>query len=742
MIRHILIAISIFCSASAMANPVRVSGTATEDVARLIFEFERRPIWDYRRRGGGYSLSFSNVTPLSFDFSQVFLAMDRSRLADIRAVGNNSVEIDLACDCVLQLSETGNDAIAVDIRKLDPRRPTAQTVAPLLATTEQSEPALETPVLTGRSITRMGPGSLDPLTSTVVFLPQLPTSLPAPNATSSLTTDRSLAVELVGRGLSRAASQGLVTAGDNIPKTERTPPEMSAVDVLAGRANLTVTTGFDRETRPDARDVPPSVDGAICLSERSVDVLNWGDARDPKMLGTLRNASISEDGSVNESGAKALARYYIHLGFGVEARATAQFLESGPDRQIIIALAEIMDDGRSDAEVFQGQVACDGSVALWAALSGPLAQTQMPNNTNAILTTFSALPPHLRSHLGPTLSERLHDAGLHKDARTALNAVTRGGTRTDESDLATARLELDGTHADGAREKLSDLSNGTDITAAGALLELLKDAEARDMAPNPAWVDDAPTLVGALEGTEIASELNLAGLRGLIALGRFDAFRETIVEDSPGVTPETRLDLAVRALDAATNSGSDAELLTTEIGLAKLVPAARLDATTRVQLAARLRGLGLANRALRYVIRAPESESELTVAISAYVAAGQFAEALEVTRASPLDASDRLFAEVLIASGKKKEAFDQFVSVGDTESAVEVALRLGEWNWIALNTDDEIATASRELISPVVDPEPDAEAPNGDLIAALRARRAQVRSLLQATELRSPAFTN
>ena len=142
------------------------------------------------------------------------------------------------------------------------------------------------------------------------------------------------------------------------------------------------------------------------------------------------------------------------------------------------------------------------------------------------------------------------------------------------------------------------------------------------MAPNPAWVDDAPTLVGALEGTEIAERLNLAGMRGKIALGRFDEFRAALVDDAPGLTDDSRRELASLALRTLLVAGSDETFVTTEIGLSKIVAPASLPRPVRHGLAKRLHELGLSQRATAYLDATPETKEDLELAVRVRLAIG------------------------------------------------------------------------------------------------------------------------
>jgi hypothetical protein len=731
--------------ALALADPVVVKAGDHGSFTRLILEFDDRPTWSFRNQGNGYRVRFDQVSPLSFDLSRVFRLIDRERVRDIRAIGNNAIEIDLACRCALEVSTSGDRALVVDIHQPSEEAPEVQA----------NVTAMPTPVNPGDGSAVPGPSdTILPNRTPAVFPGISDTLLPGPApiierpanpapAFRPATQGSSFAVEAMALALSRAAAQGLVSASPDIGAHAATGPSPRAGDDDV-RSNLAVSTGFDLAIPSMTATLSPTDAGRVCIANDAIDVAAWGDASDVTMHGRLRGEAIAEDGSIDADGAKRLARFYLNLGFGAEARVTARFLPASRDREIIEALADVMDHGTSTAPILSGQTGCEGLVSLWATLAAPLNQETQPANTDHLLSAFSALPSHLRNQLGPLLSDRLQSAGLHEDAHMAMNAVTRAGITSDESELANARLGLEGTHADAARDVLSDLSNGTDETAAAALLELLEDAEARGMAPNPVWVEDAPTLVDALEGTEIAEKLNLAGLRGLIVLGRFDDFRAAVVEDSPGVTPATRQALAVEAMRAAEHSGSDPDFVKAEVGLSKIVDIEKINREVRYALAKRLTETGLASRAMAYLPETAESLEDLTVTAKVLVASGRMNDAVDLLRDWGLQGTDDLLATALVAAGNDSEAIAHFVQAGDLEAAVGSALRTGDWEWVAANGPDEISDAANGLISSPLEDLQDTDAPNSALIEASRTRRENMRALLDLTspDGSAAAFTN
>ena len=547
---------------------------------------------------------------------------------------------------------------------------------------------------------------------------------------------QSRAVELLGSEFSRAAAQGLIEAQER-------PSQSTDINIPStgeDRANLSVVTGIDRDIAI-LTNVPPTASGAVCISNEDVDLTSWGDPSDREVLGKLRSAAIAENGDITSQGATALARYYLALGFGAEAIALTPHIDAEATRDIINAMADVLDKGRSKNTVLDGQIFCNGAVSLWAALAQPISAQQIPRDTSHILNTFSGLPFHLRSHLGPLLAERLRDAGLEDKARNALNAVTRGGTQTDGSKLVSAKLGLSGTRPDLSRKELLELSRGTDETAAKALLELLQDALARKVQPDPAWVDDVPSLVRATEGTMVAAELNLAGLRGLISLARFDDLRLALNEDGPGLTDIIRRQLAATGLAEAAQKATDVVFLRSALGLAKIAEPEDIDRDHRSSIASRLVTLGLADLASKFLPDAPASLDERRTASIVRAAAGDLSTAVALLE----PASDELpteMGQLLAQTGDTQRALSSLLDGGASDMATRLAIQTGNWDWVEGNGLPMASEATQALRAA---PSADVEKPqNGTLLTLAQSRRAQAARLLELLESEefSDAFTN
>ena len=755
----------VFSAVSALAEQVLVSTGNTDETTRLVLTFEQLPKWSSAQSGRTLELQIEG-SGLRIAPAEVAMALDNPRIASLATdEAGETLRIELSCDCVTDVYPFGTGSLIVEVRQPLTTGPiaNAESSAPVPPPSPSAEGIL--PSVEPRpdsAIPTLPPRPLADLTDHVPSAPNSQQALPWPTTMTGLgLMDRlgfsvrsdaeSQAVSMISRELSRAAAQGLVASGPETPPDHRRSPTEPAPPVLADRSNIKIVTSLDRAVSATLGKASTTNDGRKCFPDSEVDLSQWGDTSEISTIGALRRNAYGENGDVTPEGARDLARYYIALGFGSEAAAAARFMEDGAQKELLLAMAEIVDHGASNAAVLDGQINCRGQVALWAALSRPIEDGTKPASVEVILSTFSALAPHHRAHLGPVLAERLRAVGLADAARNAVNAVARGGLQSNESELVTARLELDGTRPAEARDTLVEISNGTDVTAAEALLELLEDAERRGMAPNPAWVEDAPSLSRATEGSEVAPRLNLAGLRGRIALGQFDELRLALADDTPGLDPVSRNRLAISAVTEAARHADDAEFLRSEVGLSKLLTVEDMERKARFEVADRLLSIGLASRATDYLIGEPGTAEELETLVRVYAATGQSHLAVSVLKARSDDSAARQLGMVLSEIGQNGPAVQAFEDGGSLEEAAHAAIRAGDWEWIAqreiAGTTGALSDAARSLGASTGDTglssNPD-EPENGRLIMSSQELRQHARALLIETDLSSEQvpFTN
>ena len=717
---------------AATAETVRVRAGEHAGFTRVVLEFDRRPDWTAGRVEDGYAVRLSGTSTLSIDTSRTFDLINRNRLAGLNASEDlREIGLQLACDCYATFYAFRDKLIVIDIREgragpdlahQSPLIGIGETSAPnKLASAAEAFPSSPPSIPPDRVILpvvdtippRWVPGALPDVPDAQVSLHPadgLPDA--APDAHPADPGLAEGAVDIVAANIARASTQGLLQVVDPA-SAAIAPPDQATRNAVD---NMTVDTAIERAVASVFDKHITSNATGSCIAPRDLDLTSWGDDSGLAHIGPLRKAAAREDGSLDPLRMRDLARAYLYLGFGAEARAVA--LHTAPeDRALINAMADIMDSGGTRSGIFADQFACTALAGLWRALSGPFEPGELPRDLSAILENFSAFPLHLRIHLGPILAERLRLAGLPEESRIALNTVIRAGNSSMRQALTSARLELTGTRADAARARLVALTSGTGTTAGEALLELLNDAASRGVVPDPKWVDDSPSLIRALRGTDVASDLAVAMLRGAIALDRFDETRRNLSEAALPLPVGTHDTLVDELLAAAVLRADDARFLRAEIAFPEHMVAAHRSSDLNQQIAARLLELGLFERADLYFDALPDGPEARVLSARIDLGQGRFDDALARLDGLAGDPAILARAEILAAAGRAAEAADAFFSVSEEARGKQNAMRAEQWGRLGVPEPPETSAGG-------------AAGGNNELLRTIISRRAALEALL------------
>ena len=755
-------------ASDARAETVSLRAGDHSDFTRVVMDFKEVPAWTAGRTATGYAIAFESEGALVFDSSKVFQKIGRNRIASIQSpLGNQTVNIDLTCDCAAEIFDLKPSRLVIDIRPrpfgawarheaawVGSLHSAAAFVVEDIEWVANVEDGLSAD---GGRFFDEGPYRLQPpplILGTFAGTPNLtekpepmqaadvadsqPSADPNPRkADADLTVDKDPVIDAISSQFSRAISQGLVERTPDPPTINGSGG--SAIPSNDQTQNFRSLTVFDRDAGLSESLSGTVFSGAHCISGQQVQVSLWGDPAKAGDLGALRLGAVAEDGSVTDVGRLKLARYYLALGFGSEARHLAEGLRDSLDRKIIKAIGDILDNGHSDSQVFDGQISCQGDAALWALLSKPATYAELPQSTDDILASFSALPRHLRTLLGPLLSERLRQAGEPENARTALNAVTRAGGGSRQQDLTAARLALMGTNAEGARDKLEKLTRGTDFTAAEALLELLLDAERRGVLPKASWVDDSPSLIRATQGTEVANKLSMAALRGHVPLMRFDALRRSLNTELPGLTPESRASIAMLALGRIADIEDESKFVRAEVGFSKMLPSEEISEAATSELVQRLHSLGLSSRALKYLPLKEDSLDARLLMAEVLFSTGSTEQSLDLLDSNAAPEFALIRAKILETRGNFRQAAEAYLGVDDQKRATLKALQSADWDWLSqaapLDAGAHVGTLLAADQMPNSVGEPSVDYPQ--LVTKSEERRAAVQALLDTTTVRT-----
>ena len=486
MIRIVAALFLIAAPMVAVAQTVQIRSGEHDGYSRLVFDFDKRVAWSVRKTPSGAELTFPNDR-LRFDSRTVFDRISRGRIKDlVFSDQGNAVTFDLACDCEVEGFWHGAAMLVVDVSGREnnnvqtPDRPvTSQGGA-------DNAPPPELPIRANVNAASLSVNIVDEIASGRNILDMALPSSEAINEQPGLESARDELLLQFGR----AASQGLLTPTAPLPSVkeiESKPKDTSTTGLqqaindsdgqTLSRSNIQIRARSSIDSafadRLNSQELA-QVEAASCLDAVLIDIESWGsDAPFWEQISQKRSALTGEFDRVSEDAVLALARLYVHFGFGREAQ---QVLALAPvdnlAHKTVIALAEIMDHEHARRfSPLHMQFDCKEGAALWSVLAHETLPPGQRLDTDWIITAFSALPKHLRSHLGPILAARFLDAGLNEASARVLRILNRTkSTKTARSELALAQTERVSGLDDAADTRLENLIKSNSESAVDALV--------------------------------------------------------------------------------------------------------------------------------------------------------------------------------------------------------------------------------------------------------------------------------
>ncbi|MCU0910416.1 MAG: hypothetical protein MUE98_03450 [Rhodobacteraceae bacterium] len=526
--------------------------------------------------------------------------------------------------------------------------------------------------------------------------------------------------------LSRAASQGLLEA--DLPSLDRArtppvlasepaepedrplpaaPPDPQAEDHL----RITAETSIDRDTRAPRPGGGATPGGLVCIDDAALDLASWGrDGTPSEGISELRGALVGEFDRPDPDAVLGLARYYLFLGFGAEARATVTgFGVESRDADTVMALAALLDGETSElTESLVGQAACPGRAALWGTVANAANPEAEPPNARAVLAAFGELPLHLRRQLGPDLAARFLAIG-DSDTAIALRDSTTRALEDGASDFALFDAELG--RAEGNQTDAGDLialAGSGDAHGARAFAAYLEGELTAGRVPEAGSLT-AEALAFEAGPTDEGRRLAELALESRLVEGDFDGARREILrraEEAPDEEAGAAADRWAKFAEAITAGAPDAEFLRQAFAarddLDRLLP----QGPAATALAVRLTGLGFADEALRYLPPSPPGEPAGEAArlarAEALLQTGSAAAAFGELAGMSGTAADRLSARALLALGDARAASDRFAAAGDVQMADLAAQRAEAWDRLSDDADPRFLRVAELRASPAV----------------------------------------
>ena len=624
----------------ARAEQVAVQSGEHDGFTRLVLDFAAPVGWQMTRTESGYRLAL-NRPDMRFDLTGVFRLIPRERLSSIWAdPDTGALILGIGCACHAFPFELRPDVLVIDLRdgpappgssfemaedgramppvaapaparpRGRPReRPETMTVSAAVSSTAPGYDWLAQ-IVSGMAVAE-GPVPTGPIAS-----PQVSDALHDEQQPSSAQVGDALHGEqpppsaqggdalrdALLRQISDGAARGAVDLALHAPGQPPRRPGTTADDPLPQ-----IRIGGNAGVDPAAIDRPDhalTAEGNRCLPDAAVDFGAWGDAAPvAETIGTRTAALYGEFDRVDRAAAETAVKYLLHLGFGAEVLRLIETLPlEGPDVALWSALAAVVDGDLAPAGPFAGMEVCDGAVALWALLARPDLTAGDKVQSGAILRAFSALPPHLRRHLGPNLAGRFLAQGDAGTVRAIRDAILRPGGDPGPA-VRLMQAELQATTGGGHdTDALVALQSAPGRTAAAATIAATLAIVADGGTVDIGMLTATEALLREYKGAEEEPALRHALALAQATQGDFDTAFALLPEGDAGRTDLWAL-LAER--------GADGPVLTHALrgGMAQ-VPQVPL--ATGHRLARRLIDMGFPDAALDWLnaATAPEGEAQ------------------------------------------------------------------------------------------------------------------------------------
>lgn len=437
---------------AAQVIPVRSGEHA--GFSRLVLDIGAGRAWDLAGAGRERRLVL-DPAPEGFDIGSVFALIPRDRLSGLAA--GDGLSLSLACDCPVEASRYADRYLVIDIRDA-PEGP-----GPTAREAERRAAADRLPDLTRLLMDGPdgGAGAPDPAPRE--------DAPPVPPASEEIDLDE--AARMMAEQLARAAASGLLDAAparpladaDPVPRPAPRAPVETPVEAsgppgpAAGPEGdprrpplpLRAETAFDAALHRGSA-AEPQRPRLACTGEE-LRLADW--AAGPGVdrgLGSLRRALFDGRDRLQRDAVLALARHYLHFGFGAEAAHWLRRIEDAPpDLLVIAALVDARDGPRFPRD--PDPAICSDGELLWRYLDGALAAG--PGAAGRLQRAAAALPPALRDQVVPRLARQLFEDGFEGEARNLRDLLSRAGSVPQavllqlDLDLGVPRADHEATRA-------------------------------------------------------------------------------------------------------------------------------------------------------------------------------------------------------------------------------------------------------------------------------------------------------
>lgn len=752
MIRLALLLLALM-PASLLAENVSVKSGDHAGFSRLLLDYDGALDWTFGKVDGGYEFRPMGSN-LSWDVSGVFDKISRTRIRDLEDLGDGRLRLDVGCDCHADAFVLRDGQVVIDIKDGpperadspfenllppageagvgspemhgDPEREGTRVTLPSARPSPQNARAglpLMLPARPARQDTLFAAPDPAPPSSDVSEAPAISpeppvlASLPEPRAANRVARTEAALLEQ----LARAAAQGMIEADirqiEDDVRAATEPPVASGNDQhepapailppaeVAPGSHVSIETAVDRAAPHAPSTSSLDSEGKRCLAPDIFNIAAWGnpDAAGSQ-IGAYRSRTLGEFDRADTSAVANLARHYIYLTFGAEAKALMRtYPDVVPHQDLLSIMADVVDFGHATSGPdLAAQMDCAGETALWAVLAQSQLRRGQRINAEAVSLSFAGLPAHLRRHLGPGLVKKFLAMGDLGTADRIQNAMARGAGEHDPAgSVAEARVDLAlGNTADAADKLDQVIARESDVLPEAVVTRVQAALDAGQSVPEN-QISLLQSLAFERKGTAQANDLVALEIRARAASGDVaTAFaRLEDAHEIPGFTPGQLDALRGEVFSALARDSADPTFLT--LAVPRLETGVTLPADLRRTMAERFIDLGLASPARQLVTSSGAIPDKADRVLLARISLLERRPELAVSYLAGLDdeVANRLRADALEATGDFTGAVSLFDELGDLDRGARAAWRGGLWPDLAARQSGAMTVAAEFMVT-------------------------------------------
>lgn len=688
--KRILIALCLIVS-PAWAEQVTVRSGDHETFSRLVFDLPPDVRWDVIQDEDHVQIALDQKD-IQFNLDNIFYFIPRTRILDVKEEAEgSSVRIKIASGTSANYFSLEDGSLVLDVG------------TGFEKTGRHAKPSLKL------GLNRPGGGPLAVFTPFYQRAPssfssirekelELEENMTASSGASAQLQDAELNLRYQ---IARAAAQGLIEMDLSISQSPEATPKIkleanteTLTQVFPNEDQIFPMEAMTAIDRDNLRIVGASHLGARCLSDEELAISTWlGETPIFDQISHARGQLLGEFDEPSADAVEKFAKLYIAAGFGAEARA---LLDSMPVSEnmltILKSLAAIVDNDKLPlGSDIAKMTDCNTNAAFWGLLASDAPLSEGVANLTAAKRAFSALPAHLRTHLGPRTIDRFLSLGAIDVADSIRSSLERAPGTLDEAVILVDYKFLESTKSNpGTTDELIPIMTSNREEGHEALIHYIETRIKNREPIEDETIQNAAAL--AYENRGLSQEFHFlrANILGLGFTGRFGmAFRKLQAwpqEFDPMLRRET-----VHELFRLLSEVPDDDLFLNEyFSQSQLAISAELPEDLRLSLANRLIDLGFSST-LEGVLSESIKRSERgrTLLARAAINEGQMSEAISYVEEIDSPEGIRLLATAYSLGGNHDAAREAFERLGDYESSSREAWRSGNFDYSALKAPNQ-----------------------------------------------------